>query len=248
MEKKTVFMQITKYFLLVLAVSTTTQVFASNLNFKDLLTVEPTMGAGPVWGASPGMVHYGVSPYYNPGYSYGTYYNPYNNPYYYHPGGAVYGGYTYSGYVGRYNIGGVTVPVYGSPQLIAGDYYGMNVGGAPYQFWRAPSGFYYPWVGGYAYNSYPIYAISPDNNTPRQTLPPVSTVISDLDKYLDSAKKNDKITSGDYQSLRQRASDLLSKEKSLAYEEGGTINPDQEDEIRQDVDELSAEVAHRVQP
>jgi len=40
----------------------------------------------------------------------------------------------------------------------------------------------------------------------------------------------------------------LSKENSLAYEAGGTIDPSQESEIRRDVEGLSAEVARSVRP
>ncbi len=208
----------------------------------------PVRGSAPTCGGysyNPGIVQYGApTPYANPYYNQ---YNPYNN-YYNNLSGAVYGAYPYSNYMGHYNIGGVGIPVYGIPQLVSGGYYGINVGGAPYQFWRGPSGFYYPWVAGYAYNSYPIYTVDSNSNTSRQTLPPVSTIISDMDSYLDKAKEKGKISSSDYQSLRLRANDLLSKEKSLAYESGGALDPDQEAEIRRDVEGLSAEVAHRVKP
>ena len=180
-----------------------------------------------------------------PAYGYNGY-PAYNNPY-----NTMYGGYTnpyYPTYQGRYNVGGISTPVYSPPQLIRDNCYGINSGGMPGQFWRAPSGFYYPWVGGYHYTNYPIYVVPPNNGAPRQTLPPVSTVISDLDSYLDKAKANGKISAGDFQTLRLRANDLLSREKAVTYEEGGVIDADSEAEIRRDVEGLSAEVAHRVQP
>jgi len=173
-------------------------------------------------------------------------YPVYNNPY-----NTVYGGYGnpyYPTYQGRYNFGGISTPVYGPPQLIHDNFYGINAGGTPAQFWRAPSGFYYPWVGGYRYTNYPIYVVPPNNGTPRQTVPPISTVISDLDSYLEKAKENGKVSAGDYQTLRLRANDLLSREKAVTYEEGGVIDPDSEAEIRRDVEGLSAEIAHRVKP
>ncbi len=197
----------------------------------------PRSGGAPVYGYN----NYG----YNSGVRYGGY-PAYGNPY-----NTIYGGYSnpYAPtYEGRYNYGGVSMPVYGPPQLISGNLYGINTGGTPAQFWRAPSGFYYPWVGGYNYRNYPIYVVPPNNTAPSQTVPPVSTVISDLDNYLDKAKEKGKISAGDYQSLRLRASDLLSKEKALAYEEGGVIDSDSEAEIRRDVEGLSAEVVHRVKP
>jgi hypothetical protein len=88
--------------------------------------------------------------------------------------------------------------------------------------------------------------VPPNSTAPSQTRPPISTVIGDLDNYLDTAKANGKINAADYQHLHLRASDLLSKEKSLTYEEGGVLDPDSEADIRKDVEGLSAEVAHRV--
>jgi hypothetical protein len=181
--------------------------------------------------AQPG-VRYGGYPNYNP---YNTIYGGYGNPY-------------APTYQGQYNFGGISTPVYGPPQLIRGNLYGINAGGIRGQFWRAPSGFYYPWVGGYTYNNYPIYVVPPNNTGASQTLPPISTVISDLNDYLDKAKEKGKINPADYQSLRRRASDLLSKQKSLSYAQGGVLDPDIEAEIRRDVEGLSSEVAHRVKP
>lgn len=171
--------------------------------------------------------------------AYPTYGNPYNT---------MYGGYGYNPYQGRYIYGGNSIPVYGMPQFIGNGMYGINYGGAVNRYWRSPSGFYYPWAGGYNYTSYPIFVMPPSNGAPSQTIPPVSTVVKDLDSYLEKAKANGKISAGDYQSLRQRASDLLSKQNSIKYEEGGSIDPENEAQIRSDLDELSAEVAHRVKP
>ncbi len=221
---------------LLLTVIVVHPVFSQNLvpgSHSAILT--PQSVGTPAYGnyGYPAGNPYGGTPVYNNPYNtmYGGYYNPY-----------------YPTYQGRYNIGGISTPVYGTPQLLRDNFYGINAGGMPAQFWRAPSGFYYPWVGGYRYSSYPIYGVAPTNGSPMQTLPPIKTVISDLDSYLDKAKENGKINAGDYESLRLRANDLLSKEKSLAYEEGGVIDPESEAEIRRDVEGLSAEIAHRVKP
>jgi hypothetical protein len=168
--------------------------------------------------------------------------NPYGNPYGYRSP------YSYTNPYGGLNPSGS----YGTPvpafQPYGNNYYGVNIGGNPLRFWRSPSGYYYPWVGGYGYgNSFPIYIVPPGQTNPTATLPPISTVVSDLDNYLDKAKESGKIDTADFTSLKRRAGDLLSKEKSLAYESGG-LDQDQEADLRRDLDGLSGEVARRVRP
>lgn len=183
-----------------------------------------------------------------------VYQNPYiNNPY---PFGNPYGGYTapggfyrspYSGYqapLTYYN----QYPITGGFQPYGGNNYGIAFNGRDVRLWRSQSGYYYPWIGGYAYNTYPIFYIPQGQANPAAVLPPISVVVSDLDDYLDKAKEKGKISDNDFLSLKRRAHDLLSKEKSLAYEAGGSLDQDQEADIRRDVDELSGEVARRVRP
>jgi hypothetical protein len=192
----------------------------------------------------------------NPGYtlnpSTGNVYSvttPYGSTPYYFPNGSPYGYRSPQSYINPYggiNPYGYYQPVPGFVPY-GGSYYGVTIGGNNLHFWRAPSGYYYPWVGGYAYNSYPIYVVPPGQNNPMATLPPISTVVSDLDNYLDKAKETGKIDQGDFTSLKRRANDLLSKEKSIAYESGG-LDQDQEADLRRDLDGLSSEVARRVRP
>lgn len=197
-----------------------------------------------------------------PGYSapYGGYgqYPGYANPY----GGTPYGvnpyvgspyiyqsGLQYNYYRSPYNA---VMPGYGAPVSVmtpyGGSYYNMNFGGNSLRLWRSQSGYYYPWAGGYGYNSYPIFVVPGGQTNPTPTLPPISAVVNDLDEYLDKVKEKGKVSADDLLSLKRRANDLLSKEKSLAYEAGGTLDPDQEADIRRDLDELSGEVARRVRP
>lgn len=189
----------------------------------------------------------------------GVYSNPYyvpNNPYYQqyaspyqgvyrtpYGGAAVYSSpYTYATPYANTNL------YSGLPTPIGGNLFGIRYGNGNIRLWRAPSGYYYPWVGGYNYPGYPIFITPPGAANASATSPPISTVVSDLNEYLDTAKKNGKIDSGDFLSLKRRGNDLLSKEKSLAYEGGGSLDADQEADIRRDVDELSGEVARRVRP
>jgi hypothetical protein len=206
------------------------------------------MGAGVgVPGVSmpqAGFNPYQLNPYTNP---YGTPYgNPYANPYanpYNSPYASPYFGYGNGFQSGYYGGGG-----FGAPRLINGNTYSFNVSGAPLNFWHAPSGYYYPWMGGFHYNTYPIFVYNGGSGGAAQTLPPLSTIFSDLNDYLDKAKKDGKVDQTEYEHLKRRAADLLSKENSLAYESGGTIDPSQEAEIRRDVEGLSAEVARSVRP
>jgi hypothetical protein len=194
--------------------------------------------------------------YSNPLYG-GPYTNPYGNPYanpyyanpYANPYGNPYGTSPYYGY-GNGVPGGYypRLPVYGAPQLINGNFYNFNVGGGTMSLWRAPSGYYYPWMGGYNYTQYPIYIYNGTSSTPTESQPPLSTVFSDLNEYLDQAKKSGKIDENQYKHLKQRASDLIVKENSQAYENGGTADPSQESDMRRDVEGLSAEVARAVRP
>ncbi len=236
-------------------------IYAQIYNFRSLFKLAkatPGLANGPMLIASapspgaPGAVPYNAPTgyYYGPGNAYhGGYAN--TNPYYQnYPvyGNYPYGNPYYSPYVGRYNINGVNIPVFGAPQPLGSNLYGVTYGGAPYQFWRAPSGFYYPWAGGYNYNQYPILVMPPSSSTPVQTLPPVTTVVSDLDSYLNRAKEEGKISNENYVNLRERAHNILNKAQDDAQANGGTIDPDQEADLRRDVENLSAEVAYRVKP
>jgi hypothetical protein len=186
----------------------------------------------PAYRSAPGVYN---NPYYSSPYPAGVYRTPYGTTPVY---GAPYVPATPYGYS---NLAG------GVPTPIGGNLFGITYGNGNLKFWRAPSGYYYPWVGGYNYSAYPILITPPGAASSAPAAPPISTVVSDLNGYLDDAKKNGKISQGDFMSLKRRGSDLLSKEKSLAYEQGG-LDADQEADIRRDVEELSGEVARRVQP
>ncbi len=221
---------------------------------NSLIAAAPTGGpASPVILPPRGepVYNYNGAPGYipNPGTYYGGY--PYTNPYYQnYPGYANYHYYNpYAPtYLGRYNIGGVIQPVFGPPQIINGNWYGINIGGNPYTYWQAPSGFYYPWSSGFAYTDRPILVTPPNGGNPMQTQPPITTVISDLNSYLNKAKAEGKISTDNYNELQQRAKYLLKKEQSMAQSNEGVLDPDQEVELRKDVESLSAEVAYHVRP
>jgi len=202
--------------------------------------IAPNAGFGGIsnqYGLNPAPYGYGpnnapINPY-----GLNSFYGPYSpfGPY----NSGVTNGYTnYNGY-SSYNV-------YGQPTLIGNNAYGINVNGSNLGFYRANSGYFYPWLGGYQYNGYPIYSMA-GGSSPVQSLPPLSTMFADLNDYLDTAKDKGKVSDSDYRVLKQRAKDLLSKERSVSYE-SGSLDGETERDLRRDIDQLSSEVSRRVQP
>jgi hypothetical protein len=191
---------------------------------------------GPV--STPGYINpnpYNSVPVYVPPYGGGQYiYQRGQYPYYRSPYNYV-APFGYSGGVSGF-------------QPYGADLYSLSYSGSRLNLWRSQSGYYYPWVPGYNYNNFPIFVVPTGQSTPQAVLPPISVLVSDLNDYLDKAKEKGKVSEPDYISLKRRASDILNKEHSIAYEGGGTLDPDQESEIRRDVEGLSGEVARRVRP
>ncbi|HEY9785460.1 MAG TPA: hypothetical protein V6D17_08670 [Candidatus Obscuribacterales bacterium] len=183
----------------------------------------PSRAQAPAYPVLPGQVAPGaVNPYYY----------PYRYPYTYaNPGLVPYG----AGY-----------PVIGMPQPIGGGYFGINIGGARLNFWQAPSGYYYPWLPrpyGLTYSA-PIIIYQQGQSTPAQ--PPLSTVFSDMIKFLDESKEKNKVAEADYNHLRLRATDLQRKEASLSLSGGGTLDEQNEAQLRKDADQLGKEISYRV--
>lgn len=187
---------------------------------------------------------YGYTPYGNPyaGSPYGS--NPLFNPV---------GGYGYNPWLNRYGnpyaYNGVPINSFGAPVSIGNGFFGLSTNGRNLNFWKAPSGYYYPWTYGYG-SSYtaPIVVINNGSTTPQPAQPPLSTVFSDTLKYLDEQKASGKISEADFTHLKQRCLDLLSKERSLKTANGGALDTQQEASIRADVDSLGGEIAQRVKP
>jgi hypothetical protein len=224
----------------------------------QILVLIPLLLEPACFASGNGMTMYSVPPPSNNGSQNNQ--NAYGNPYYQAPYG---GGYINNGYPGNPYVYGRPGGYYRTPfttptgsyggagaafQPFGGGYYGLPYNGANVQLWRANSGYYYPWVAGYTYNTYPIFMVPQGQANPAMVMPPVSVLVGDLNDYLDKAKDKGKVSDPDFLSLTRRANDLLSKEKSLAYEGGGSLDAEQEAEIRRDVDELSGEVARRVRP
>ena len=76
--------------------------------------------------------------------------------------------------------------------------------------------------------------------------PPVSVQFTDTFKFLDDARKDQKLSDNDYESLKRRATDIQKKERSYRIAQGGVLDTDVENEIRRDLDNLANEIASRV--
>lgn len=170
---------------------------------------------------------YGSNPLYNPA---GSYVNPWVNP-----------------YGNPYSYNGVPINSFGMPTPIGGGFFGMSSSGRNFNFWKAPSGYYYPWSAGYG-QSYTAPIVVINSGSPQPALPPLSTIFSDMLKYLDDQKAAGKLSDADFTHLKQRALDLLSKERTLRTAASGSLDQDQETSIRNDVDTLGGEIARRVKP
>jgi hypothetical protein len=193
-------------------------------------------GPGPTF-AYPGMTYTtpGGSTMYNPMSPYAPYSptNPMNNPYAY-PGYGGYGG--YGGYAG----GG-----YGVPTALNNGFYrfGQNL-----NMWRSPSGYYYPWGGGYSTSTTTILYGAQTGQAPQAQQPPIATMIRDMVSYIDDCKTKNRIDDADYTHLRRRVMDLQSKESLLLSNGNGALDPQDEQQLRRDLDGVSREITQAVKP
>ncbi len=167
-------------------------------------------------------------------------------------GGAY--GYGYNPYqttTGFYNpnVGNINYPAFGTPVNTGGSYYHVPSGSANLPMWKAPSGYYYPWCPrptGFAY-AYPMPVLVIENRTqPAPALPPLSTMMSDMEKFLGDSKKDGKITDRDYTNMLQRVKDLKSKERTMRIAAGGTLDPGDETQLRADLDKVGSELTWRL--
>lgn len=204
-----------------------------------------------------GVSGYSASPYAGNPYAAGTPYiygNPYagspygSNPLFNPAGAGYYSNPWANPYGSPYTYNGMPINSFGTPVPIGGGFFGMASNGHNINFWRAPSGYYYPWTAGYGTGyTAPIVVIN-NGAAPQAAQPPLSTIFSDTLKYLDEQKAAGKLDPNDFQHLKQRALDLLSKERDLRTQGSGSLDQEQEASIRADVDTLGGEIARRVKP
>ncbi len=165
--------------------------------------------------------------------------------------GSPYGGYNpYARSAGFYtpNYTGVNYPIFGMPQMNAGGYCNVPSGRWSLPMWMAPSGYYYPWAprpSGFSY-AYPIPVLQVQDSAPTPALPPLTTVFSDLNKYLEKTHTEKKLNDNDYNMIKRRVTDLESKSRSLRMAAGGQMDSFDEAEIRREMDKIGSELSWRV--
>lgn len=140
------------------------------------------------------------------------------------------------------------VPGYiAAPVPVGGSNFSFRMGNVNANFWRAPSGYYYPFNS--FYNPFQINTIYVDPSSqepPIAKAPPLSVQFSDTFKFLDDVKKDQKISDADYERLKRRTTDIQNKERSLRIAQGGSLDPEYQSEIRRDMDTLANEIIGRV--
>ncbi len=153
---------------------------------------------------------------------------------------------------GFYNpaAGNVNYPAFGRPVNVGGNFYNVQSGNVQLPMWKAPSGYYYPWCprpSGFVY-AYPLPVLIINNSAPNPApaLPPLSTVMSDLEKMLEDSKKDGKVSERDYTNMIRRVKDLKSKERTLRIAGSGSLEPDDETQLRTDVDQVGSELSWRL--
>lgn len=184
-------------------------------------------GPGPTF-AYPGMTfsqggatyYRGVTPYN---------YSPYGNPY---AQGYGYPGYPYS---------------YGVPTALSNGLFSIGLGNMRVNMWRAPSGYYYPWYGVPTGVSQTTVLYAPNaSSAPTPQQPPITTVVSDMTKFLDEAHSKSQVSDADYEHLRRRVVDLQSHYRDLYAQSNGNVEQQDEQQIRTDLNSVSMEIIERV--
>jgi hypothetical protein len=190
----------------------------------------PAYGGGGGFGGGSGFGNGSVQMY-NPAY--------WNTPHY-----TPYGGYGPNyGYAPGYGVGYPIATPY-APIVVPGTSAFFRFGGVTTHYWKAPSGYYYPWGVGASYAA-PAQVYYVNQGQTQAQNPPVYLMLGDMRKYLDDMKKDGRLTDGDYQHLFRRVQDLQAKYDHLMAMNGALDTTD-EDSVRRDAGLLGSEIAQRV--
>ena len=132
-----------------------------------------------------------------------------------------------------------------APAPAAGGMFRINRGGLQMNLWRSSSGYYYPWCHqAYLYPSTNIIYMQEGSSAPAE--PPLSTMFSDMKKYLQEAKEKGQVCDGDYNHLILRLCDLVKMERAARLSGDGALAPADESDIRGKVKELGLEISRAV--
>jgi hypothetical protein len=143
-------------------------------------------------------------------------------------------------------------PAYAQPVSLGGGYY--QLGGLTQRlgYWRAASGFYYPWfpavyMPGVKYDPIgTIYAVKDGVFAPAR--PTVGQALADMREYIETAKDKKQLDEASYQNFYRRVNELTQQATDLTLKDGGTLSPDHELTLRQAIDLLGADLARTLNP
>ncbi len=138
-------------------------------------------------------------------------------------------------------------PVYPAPVSLGDSYYAFGGMNSRMGYWRAASGYYYPWCSpvylpGVAYSSSaPIYMMDQGNLVPAK--PSVATVISDMRQFIDDAKPKKQLDQSTYEYVFNTLNQISDRTDALSAKNSGTLDPSDETTLRRDLDLLGADIA-----
>lgn len=156
--------------------------------------------------------------------------------------------------IGYYRTNPLTsqFPSYPAPIALGGGYY--QLGGLTNRlgYWRAPSGYYYPWcppvyMPSVVYSTAaPIYSYQQGLLAPAQ--PSVGAILADMRNFLEDAKAKKQLDQSNYENLFRRVNELTAQTAETSVRNGGGLTVDQEREVRRQLDLLSADIARALTP
>ena len=145
---------------------------------------------------------------------------------------------------------GNVYPQCSAPYTMPGGYFGIKIGNAAYNFWHSDSGYYYPWckrpVGYTLLYGYglPVLQYQQGYSTPTQ--PPLSTEMNDLAQFIGDEKAKGHLDDGDFRSLSLRLDDLRHMEESASSQDGGSLDPQTDADLRKQLQLLGDDVSRRI--
>jgi hypothetical protein len=171
------------------------------------------------------------------------------------PAGAV-------GQFGYYNNAGVgyytanpmmpQYPVYPAPVALGENYFAFGGLSSRLGYWRAPSGYYYPWcppvyLPGVVYPAAaPIYMM--DQGAISAANPPVGLIINDMRLFIEDAKSKRQLDQSNYENIFNSLNEITARAADLGAKSGGKLNATDDTNIRRDLDVLAAQIARSLNP
>jgi hypothetical protein len=143
-------------------------------------------------------------------------------------------------------------PAYSAPISLGGGYYQLGGLTERLGYWRAASGYYYPWfpavyMPGVAYGpNEVIYSVQGGQLAPTQ--PPVGSVLSDMRQFVEQAHEKNQLDQTNYENMFRRVNDLTARASEFSAKNGGTLTAADEQQIRKEIDLLSADLARALNP